>query len=246
MKVALVFFAYSGDEDLLNMAVQAVPRLRAQGHVVDCYVLDDAASPLDMPPKGCRYWRTEWPRMGNLNGVECIVGMVEEYAAIFATGGYDWVVKADCDTFVNSFDWLEVLDAREVAFAGTVHVSNYCSGACYAVSRGAVKWLREKLQDRMWRGKAERGHCEDKVLCNMCRVAPGMRVHALDGRVGGVTGKLCHAWQGEPLPFEELREAYAVDFKACRWNSPPDRWEDDAVQAVEQMSNYVKEIAKNG
>ena len=69
-----------------------------------------------------------------------------------------------------------------------------------------------------------------------------MKVHALDGGSGSIAGKLCHAWQGEQRSFAELRTAYAVDFKACRWNSAPHRWELDHAEAVEKMRNYVKEV----
>ena len=77
MNVALVFFTYEGDAALLELAVQAAPRLRRQGHTVDVYVVDDAAKPLAVPPAGCRYRQTGFARRGNLNGAECVVGMVD-------------------------------------------------------------------------------------------------------------------------------------------------------------------------
>ena len=244
MNVGLVFFAYGGDAQLLRLALQAVPLLRKQGHEVTAYVLEDAAAPLGelgMPSGCCRRWQTSWARCGNLNGLECIVGMVDEYNSIFEQHAHEWLLKVDCDTFVNSLDWLEGLSSKEVAFAGTVHVRDYCSGACYAVSREGAEWLQARLLERSWRDKAERGYCEDRVLCSMCRLS-GMKVHALDGRSGSIEGKLCHAWQGEQRSFAELRTAYAVDFKACRWNSAPHRWELDHAEAVERMRNYVKEV----
>jgi hypothetical protein len=164
--------------------------------------------------------------------------MVDEYNAIFNMGLYEWVVKVDCDTFVNSLDWLQGVSNREVAFAGTVHVQDYCSGACYAVSRAGVELLQERLSEASWRGAAERGYCEDKVLFNICRMS-GLRVHAL--RADGVPdGKLWHDWQGEPVAFEALTRAYAVDFKACRWNSKPEAWEMDKVRGLERLRGYTK------
>lgn len=237
MNVALCFFAYSKDSELLELAVQAVPRLRAQGHKVDFYVLDDSKTPLDMPPAGCQYWRTDFDRRGNLNGAECICGMVDQYASIFRMGLYEWVIKVDSDTFMNSFDWLEGVSSQSTAFAGTIHVNDYCSGSCYAVSRAGVEWLQERLEEKSWQGAAERGYCEDKVLYNMCKLS-GMQVHALRAD-GTPDGKLWHDWENEQLPMAELKKAYAVDFKACMWNSKKDNWEKDREKGLKRMKQYI-------
>lgn len=238
MKVALCYFAYSGDAPLLDLALQAVPRLRAQGHIVDVYVVDDAASPMKEPPSGCRYWTTRFNRKGNLNGSECICGMVDVYNAIFKNGMYEWVLKVDCDTFVNSLDWLVGISSQIYSFAGTTHRQDYCTGSCYAVSRNAAEWLKSRFQEPSWRGAAQRGFCEDKVLYNMCKLS-GMPVHALQLK-DTPDGKLWHDWEGEPLPFAELKTAYAVDFKACRWNSRKENWEQDKQNAIERMRQYTQ------
>lgn len=234
MNVALVFFAYEGDAELLELAVKAGPWLRRQGHEVDVYVLDDAARPLAVPPAGCRYWRTRFERGGNLNGAACVQGMVEAYEEVFDSGLYEWVIKVDSDTFVNGLEWLRGVDG---VFAGTVHVEDYCSGACYAVKRAGVEWLAERLMEESWLRAAQRGYCEDKVIFNMCRLS-GMGVHAL--RADGVPdGKLWHDWQGERLPLSVLKRAYAVDFKRCRWNSKEDNWEADRAEGLRRMREYV-------
>lgn len=243
MNVALCFFTYSEDAPLLDYALQAVPRLRAQGHAVHVYVIDDARSPLAMPPVGCRYWRSEWARGGNLNGAECICGMVDEYNAIFNMGLYEWILKVDCDTFVNSLDWLDGISSQETAFAGTIHVNDHCSGACYAVSRNGAEWLQERLQEPSWVGAAQRGYCEDKVLYNMCKLS-GMKVHALRANCKP-DGMLWHDWQGEPLPPSELLKAYAVDFKACRWNVKQELWGSNRAEALERMKLYTDHIHEN-
>lgn len=237
MKIAICFFSYSGDAPLLDLSLQAVPRLRAQGHAVDVYVVDDAASPLKEPPSGCRYWTTTFDRKGNLNGAECICGMVDVYNAIFKNGMYEWVLKTDCDTFVNSLDWLVGISSQIYSFAGTTHRQDYCTGSCYAVSRNAAEWLKSRLQEPSWRGAAQRGFCEDKVLYNMCKLS-GMPVHALQLK-DTPDGKLWHDWEGEQLPFDELKKAYAVDFKACRWNSKKENWEADKAAAIKRMKDYT-------
>lgn len=239
MNVALVFFTYEGDAALLELAVQAAPRLRRQGHAVDVYVVDDAARPLAVPPAGCRYRRTEFARGGNLNGAECIVGMVDVYDDVFRGGVYEWVIKADCDTFVNDVEWLRGVQG---VFAGTVHVNRHCSGSCYALRRDGVEWLRARLAEPSWRGAAQRGYCEDRVLFNMCRMS-GMGVHALAAN-GRPDGMLWHDWKGERLAPKELTRAYAVDFKRCRWDSKPENWAADAVEGLQRMREYVNFLSE--
>jgi hypothetical protein len=242
MNAAICFFSYAGDAALLDMALQAVPRLRQQGHNVDVYLCNDAAAPLVHIPSGCRVWQTTFDRKGNLNGAECICGMVDVYNSIFQNGIYEWILKTDCDTFINSLDWLHGVSSRTHAFAGTIHVNDHCSGACYAVSRNGAEWLQSRLQEPSWRGAAERGFCEDKVLYNMCKLS-GMQVHALRAN-DKPDGMLWHDWQGEPLPFSELQKAYAIDFKACRWNSRNENWEADKQRAIERMKNYIESLKK--
>jgi len=240
MNVALCFFSYAKDEELLKLALEAVPFLRAAGDKVVPYVLDDASAPLDMPPHGARYWRTSFDRGGNLNGLPCIMGMVDEFEAIMRGGAHDWLLKVDCDTFVNNLDWLRGLRPRETAFAGTIHVNEHCSGACYAVSREGVEVLHARLQCPSWQGKAARGYCEDKVLFHMSRLS-GLNVHAFRNDRNELDGSLYHDWLAtERKEPRELMKSYAVDFKACRWNSRPEYWEQDAITAYERMKQYVE------
>lgn len=241
MKCALVFFTYKGDAQLLATALRAVPQLTRGGNEVACYVVDDAAAPLgrESLPKWVHYMRTEFNRGGNLNGLECIAGMVGVYDAVMARGAYDWLIKADCDTYINGLEWLRGVDPEVFSFVGTVHVNDHASGACYAMSARGVATVKHALEEAKWRGAAERGHCEDKVLYNICKV------------IGNVLGRpartgephplrLCHDWELLPrADFLELRQAAAVDFKRCRWNSKRELWQQDAAEAVARMEQYA-------
>lgn len=242
MKIAMVFFCYAGDARLLAVALRAVPFLRRRGDLVDVYVVDDAAAPLgaENVPEWVHYRQTGFDRGGNLNGLECIEGMVGVYDELMAAGWYDWVVKADCDTWVNSFDWLRGVDAARVSFVGTVHVNNHASGACYALSRCGAELLAGALLNPLYRGAAVRGHCEDKVMYNLCRLI-GDNVLGRPARDGEPHPlRLCHDWELEPrAAFDDLRQAAAVDFKRCRWNSKPELWQQDCVAAVERMEAYA-------
>lgn len=245
MNVGLVFFAYKNDEPLLRLALEAVPRLRAAGDNVEVFVFDDASAPLSAPPRGVKYQQTHFDRGGNLNGLQCIQGMLEAYARVMAYGRFSWLIKADCDTFVNNIEWLRDLDAKSTAFAGTIHVNDHASGACYALSREGVAVLQERMLCPSWQGKASRGYCEDRVFYHMSRLS-GLDIAAFRNDANALDGPLFHAWLAarryEPA---ELLKAYAVDFKACRWNSRPEDWEQDAATALERMTEYCNFIKQN-
>lgn len=238
MNIALVFFTYEADAPLLSLAVQAAPRLRAQGHQVTVYVFDEAEHPLATVPEGVQYTRTIFNRCGNLNGLECITGMASIFAELATK--HTWIVKADCDTFVNQLQWLDDVDPATVPMVGTVHVNKHASGACYAISGHAAPRLAAMLGAPIWQGRADRCHCEDRFFWNA----------ALHG-IGGALGRdgagnpvapthLHHDWLASPQhEFAELATAAAVDFKRCRWNTHPSTWQNDREAAISRMQKYV-------
>lgn len=238
MNIALVFFTYEADAPLLSLAVQAAPRLRAQGHEVTVYVFDEAEHPLATVPEGVQYVRTTFDRCGNLNGLECITGM----AAIFAelSTKHTWIVKADCDTFVNHLRWLEGIDPATVPMVGTVYVNKHASGACYAISGHAAPQFVAMLGTPIWQGRADRCHCEDRFFWNAALHGIGGNV-VHDGAGNPVAPThLHHDWLASlQHSFAKLATAAAVDFKRCRWNTHPSTWLQDREAAIARMQKYV-------
>lgn len=242
MKVAIVFFSYRDDAVLLGYALQAVRRLRERGYEVDAFVRDDAAAPLVEVPAGCDYKLTSFKRCRNLNGCECVAGMLSEYAAIVDGGGYDWVVKADCDTYINDLEWLRVGDG--VIHVGTSHVDGYCSGSCYALSRDGVARLVDYMADEVVRKRVQRAWCEDKAISRMSIICGQAMVK--ENSVNALReGYLYHDWYDKSAGFAELRQAAAVDFKRCMWNSTPGAYDVDRDSALERMAGYVDFLLNN-
>ena len=253
MNVGIIFFSYRGDKALLELSLRAVPRLREQGHEVTAYVADDGAAPLsgplNVPPCGIKYYRTTFDRKGNLNGVECIRGMAEEYEAILRKTGHDWLIKADCDTFINHLRWLDGVDPEATSMVGTIHVETYCSGACYAISRRGAARLPGLLEKKLWQERAERAHCEDRFFWHALRMTGNGDVlarHANGAEISHL--RLHHDWQHPGISLAELTEAAAVDFKRCRWHTPAANWESDREQALTRYRAYIEHIEnkKNG
>lgn len=240
LSVALVFFCYREDGELLELAVQAVPGLRAGGDEVDVFLVDDAAAPLEgavgSSVAGVEYMQSAFDRRGNLNGAECVCGMAEIYEAL-AKRGYDWVVKCDCDTFLNSLDWVRGVRAD---YVGTRHVHDYGSGACYALSKRGCMLLAEAMREPLWQGAAGRAYCEDKAIFHIVRCRGGVMELRENGGNVCAPELLVHEWLAEaPMSMEELSKAAAVDFKRCRWNSKAEAWRGDRESALVRMKEYV-------
>lgn len=107
MKLAIVYFCYKNDQDLLNLSLSNISFLRKSDDI-DVYIMDDGNNSMTAIPDidNLYYEKTYFDRRGNLNGIECIYGMTDIYAKIFNLKQYDWVIKVDADTFINTWAWL--------------------------------------------------------------------------------------------------------------------------------------------
>ena len=103
MRIAICFFSYNKDTELLKQALRGVKRLREKNleDTIDAYVFDDHNAPLEQEllPEWVNYAQTTFDRCRNLNGLECVQGMLSVFADLVSKG-YEWVIKADSDTVI--------------------------------------------------------------------------------------------------------------------------------------------------
>lgn len=238
MNIAIVFFSYAGDAQLLQQSLRAIPHLRAYGDRIDVYLADDAADPIPDIPEHTHYISTTFYRCGNLNGLDCILGMARTYAHILSCADYDWIIKTDCDTYINHLHWLRNINPADCLFTGTTHAHDYPSGPCYAISAAGIRAVNSLLSDPVWQGKAMRGHCEDRVFYHLAK-HPGHTL-TIPHAPTPTPNALFHDWTTPtPLPLSDLIPPYAVDFKTCRWNSPPSTWQLHAATALSRLTAYA-------
>ena len=238
MNIAIVFFSYAGDAQLLQQSLRAIPHLRAYGDRIDVYLADDATGPIPDIPEHTHYISTTFNRCGNLNGLDCILGMARTYAHILSCTDYDWIIKTDCDTYINHLHWLRNLNPADCMFTGTTHAHDYPSGPCYAISAAGVRAVNSLLSDPVWQGKAMRGHCEDRVFFHLAKHSG--HTLTIPHSQTPTPGALFHDWTTpSPLPLSDLIPPYAVDFKTCRWNSPPSTWQLHAATALTRLTAYA-------
>ena len=137
MKTAIIIYTFRGDAACLGACLASLDRLRAQGHDLAVLVADDARNPLPYPPAGVDYIRTDFERRGNLNGRVCVAGMLSLMHAHAVQSGADCLVKLDCDTVINSLDWIDL--TQTMSGWQLAPDKDYCSGMCYAIRAEALE-----------------------------------------------------------------------------------------------------------
>lgn len=243
MRIAICFFSYNKDTELLKQALRGVKRLREKNleDTIDVYVFDDNNAPLEREilPEWVNYAQTTFDRRRNLNGLECIQGMLSVYADLISKG-YEWVIKADSDTYINNLEWIRALDPSRIAHAGSCHVHDYSSGACYALSSSGVAALQEKLTDPIIQKRVGVAYCEDKVFCRLSRMTNLGVICRHNDKNEISSSRLYHDWYADELAdLEKLKDAAAVDFKRCMWHIDKEHWNSDREVAEARMKEYA-------
>lgn len=112
MKIIIHIFTYSGDADVLPVCISATRRAFPGAPI---HVIDDNASPLKPDQVALlgdiHYTRSVWDRKRNLNGPECIRGILDTMHENVSRYGADYAVKIDADTLVlrseRHLEWMQ-------------------------------------------------------------------------------------------------------------------------------------------
>lgn len=178
MKTAIIIYTFRGDAACLGACLTALDRLRGQGHDLAVLVADDARNPLPYPPAGVDYIRTDFERRGNLNGRVCVSSMLQLMHAHAVQSGADCLVKLDCDTVVNSLDWIDL--TATMSGWQLAEDKDYCSGMCYAIRTEALEdmhaWAVAHNRLLAYNVPEDIGM---GLVCNA--VGGGMRLHPIYG-----------------------------------------------------------------
>lgn len=144
-------FCYKNDAELVPMCVERVKELDPEAVI---YLADDAAAPMpdSVTPEGCRYFRTQFRRGGNLNGLEAVAGVLDTLRWCLEDSGERWVVKLDCDTWLNSVEWLKKGGDEYLAAEPCRPFTP--AGNCYRMRKHAVvaalDYIRMRTQAGTW------------------------------------------------------------------------------------------------
>lgn len=255
MKIAVCYFTFVKDTELLKQSMRSVERLRRLCPEVeaDIFVFDDGENPLSAIPDGVTYTTTSWDRKGNLNGVENFYAMLDVYSKLT---DYDWIVKVDCDSYINSWDWVASLDPSKYAKAGSYNHLPYQHGCLYALSTPGVAKMVELASDELVRNRIASGPAyEDAVfsaIAGMTGMA-GARYSCAGNVLGGSSGVYHDAeWEGlVPVPRMEnpdpnlMLKHLGVTFKRYSASRTAEEREQDRAEALERMTAYADWVDAN-
>ncbi len=238
MKIAIVYFTYSGDFEIINKSYKAIERLMKNypNITIDTYICDDLNNPLPEIPKFGTYMQTDWERNNNLNGFENIKGIMSVYN-ILAQQDYTWIIKCDCDTFINNLDWLFFHDSSRTILIGRRTNMSYCGGNLYAISAKLSFSFLDLLNDkniceRIKKGKGR----EDKLIYTLAistcyNISINPKLHEFDNKFTCLflhKNTLYNITDAVQYPF--------VDFRPSIFDR------DTAVQRMQEYIDKLKEL----
>lgn len=259
MNIGIVYFTFSGDQELIRNAIQAVDRLRIKlpQHSIYSFILDDAQHPLEQVPSCTEYHRTTFDRRGNLNGAPCVKGMLEYYSKFINKYNLDWIVKTDSDCYINNLDWILDKDPQVIGSVGTLNLPEngelpvdsliFHSGACYALSRKNIELCRFYLYNPSIYFIANKTKFEDHITYKITKEGIFKPVLYINIKNSSILKNTVHLQWYDPLPFEQLSASAGVCFK--KWKScivqegtDPEKAH---IQAVNELIKYVEFMKNN-
>lgn len=149
-KMTVCMPAWSGESEILPLTLGAAMRAWPEASFT---ILDDRDNPLPKHvrkalPSPVRYKQTSFDRQRNLNGIDCVRGLVTEYLEAAELDGNNdgFIVKLDPDTIVLRGEHLqEHMEAGAEMYASTTERGLF-SGACYAASVAVMKRVQKAVQ----------------------------------------------------------------------------------------------------
>ena len=133
-------------------------------------------------PEGAYRVRAEFPRNGNLIGLDCHLGMLRTMRYLSEMNGGAPAVKIDSDVVLLSDYFLATLGAEHDMVGVAPAREYYCKGTCYGMTRDliakVIHYLENGYQDRS-------GRLEDSVISMVAALvsdAGRVRIHNVANR----------------------------------------------------------------
>jgi hypothetical protein len=159
--IGIIIYSYYKDEDFLALCLKGLLHTISKSPMynVRVFVVDDNNMkkkinvknlPIDEYKGNLEVIYTDFDRKGNLNGFECMVGMVSTYKRLTDKYNLDYVLKFDSDCFLNSLDyiWQTEQKIREMGISqdrlmqtGSSFCNLCCQGCAQTITRNGVNAL---------------------------------------------------------------------------------------------------------
>ena len=160
-------YCYKEDYKCLELCIDQIRKVDP-----DCmiYLFDDGKAPLlkkDVPKgKDVIYKKTYFQRNGNLNGLECVRGMLSCMRDI---PGKDPIVKIDADTLLMSIEEIKksLEERKKLAGGYQCTIPFAWSGTCYWVTRKMINDALELLVKREFPERHGHSYPEDVTISSI-------------------------------------------------------------------------------
>ena len=183
-----IWFTYKKDKNLLKESIRSWRKL---GGTVA--VFDEHRLPMEEDIGADFYKRTKWNRRGNLNGWECIYGILESIVEACDEFGEEGGVKIDSDTIITGTSWVDQ-KAPLCGFAPGFPTT--CSGMAYWCRKEAAQAVL-KMMNKEWLSRSNTLP-EDETISHEIMYIYGQKVIAYpwgeQKKAGG------YVWSGEIEP----------------------------------------------
>lgn len=154
-----VCFTCLRDINLLPLHYAALCQAAPQARVYYVFTPEEGAQAV--PPPGSYRVIMDFPRRGNLLGLDCHLGMLETMRLLSEANQNACAVKIDSDVYLRSDHFLETL-GTEHDMAGVAPAREYyCKGTCYGMTHSLIK----KVIHYLTHGYIDRsGRLEDSTI----------------------------------------------------------------------------------
>lgn len=144
-----VCFTYAPDAPLLEFSARRLRQLDPEAIIV---AISDSAAPIpsEHAPNGVLHRVSDFPRNGNLNGLDCILGMLQTMVALCKEFDADHIIKFDADLWANNIGaFLTSVDSGSFDYLATERWHfGQPAGYIYRLSARLLDRLAEEITSR--------------------------------------------------------------------------------------------------
>lgn len=184
-RIAYNIFTYNKDYPCLKECIKSIRRLKGcKGSKI--FVWDDGLNPLNPEQvqqikslAGVHYEKTFFNRNKNLNGIECVVGMLICFELSRRLSKAKYIFKVDCDSYLNSIDYYvnALKNGYDMVGTALTYIMGYCAGCCYALDADILYDLvfnHSKLITHKTKALVEAPHYpEDLAITELVKIIGG-------------------------------------------------------------------------
>lgn len=155
-------FTYRHDAATLSQAVRGIRAIEPSATIA---VIDDAGNPLAALPEHVDYYaQSSFDRKRNLNGIECVAGILSTLTGLMDSYRQDRIIKFDSDMILlNPVPWH---NEQYIGFEGANW--GYGFGGIYGMDRELAGRVHRYVMSRFWPSFQQDNYPEDDVIGRLC------------------------------------------------------------------------------